>query len=210
MPLYGYKRYEMRTSWRVLKWRDVPVVLSWTVLLGLPWFYYRQRSLLGMAIAFACFFFLMLIHELGHAAVAKWRKVRVLEIQLYIVHGLCRHEEPDREVDDIWIAWGGVAAQAVVLLIAWIVRLQLGEYSYLLHFNAWLALDIFTATNLSLIVLNLIPVPPLDGAKAWRVVPRLWARMPRPSLKRWRRNRELERQSKVVTADIIERLKKRQ
>ena len=210
MPLYGYKRYEMQTSWRLLKWRGVPVVLSWTALLGLPYFYYRQRELVGMAIAFGCFFFLMLIHELGHAAVAKWRRVKVLEIRLYAVHGLCRHEEPDHEVDDIWIAWGGVAAQAVVLLIAWVARLQLDELAYLLYPNTWLVLDILIPTNLTIIVLNMLPVPPFDGAKAWLVVPRLWAKMPKASYKRWQRNRELERKSKEVTADIIERLKKRQ
>src|SRR5690349_17357044 len=137
VPVYGYKRYEMQTSWRLLNWRGVPVVLSWTVFLALPYFYYRQRALLGMAIAFACFFFLMLIHELGHAAVARWRRVRVLEIQLYVVHGLCRHEAPDREIDDIWIAWGGVAAQAVVLLIALCVRAFLGEYAFIYHPNVW-------------------------------------------------------------------------
>ena len=38
-----------------MKWRGVPVVLSWTVLLGLPWFYYKHRGLLGMAADVVCF-----------------------------------------------------------------------------------------------------------------------------------------------------------
>ena len=41
----------MRTSWQIMKWRGVPVVLSWTMLLALPWFYYRQGTWLGMATA---------------------------------------------------------------------------------------------------------------------------------------------------------------
>jgi Zn-dependent protease len=200
----------MRTSWQLMKWRGVPVVLSWTVLLGLPWFLYLTKSFYGMAISFVAFFLLLLVHELGHAAMAKWRKVPVLEIELYILHGLCRYEQPDREVDDIWIAWGGVAAQGVLLLVAFGVNHLLLEYAFIYYLQIWWVAEIFISTNLILIVMNLIPVPPLDGAKAWRVVPRLWARVPMPSLKRWRRNRELRRQSEVVTADILERLKKKQ
>ena len=193
-----------------MKWRGVPVVLSWTVLLGLPWFYYKHRGLLGMATAFVCFFFLMLIHELGHAAMAKWRRVPVLGIEMYIMHGLCRHEVPHRESDAIWIAWGGVAAQAVVLLMAVSVSELLERVAFLTYLDALPALHVLISTNLFLIVMNLVPVPPLDGAIAWRVVPKIWARMPKPSVKRWLRNRKLQRQSKEVAADIIERFKKKQ
>ena len=200
----------MRTSWQIMKWRGVPVVLSWTMLLALPWFYYRQGTWLGMATAFFGFFLLMLIHELGHAAMAKWRNVDVHEIRLYVMHGLCRHDEPDRESDDIWIAWGGVAAQAVVLLLAWGVGNLLELYDFIWFLHASPALHVLTVTNAFLIVMNLVPVPPLDGAKAWLVVPRIWARVPKFSLNQWKRNRQLKQQSKVVTADIIERLKKRQ
>jgi stage IV sporulation protein FB len=192
-----------------MKWRGVPVLLSWTVLLGLPWFYFRHRSLVGMALAFVSFFFLLLIHELGHAAMAKWRRVPVLEIRLYIMHGLCRHEEPRREEDAIWIAWGGVAAQGLVLLLAVAVSELLHRLSFPLYVDAQPALHVLITTNLIIIVMNLVPVAPLDGAKAWLVVPKLWARVPKPSLKSWMRNRKLQRQSKEVAADIIERLKKR-
>jgi Zn-dependent protease len=200
----------MQTSWRLLKWRGVPVVLSWTVLLGLPWFYYRHHGLVGMATAFVCFFFLMLIHELGHAAMAKWRRVPVLEIQLYIMHGLCRHEEPRTETDAIWIAWGGVAAQAVVLLLAFSASELLQRIAFPIYLDARPAFLVLIPTNLFLIVMNLVPVPPLDGATAWLAVPRIWARLPKPSVKRWLRNRKLQRQSKEVAADIIDRLKKKQ
>jgi len=193
-----------------MQWRGVPVVLSWTVLLGLPWFYYKHRGLLGMATAFVCFFFLMLIHELGHAAMAKWRRVPVLGIELYIMHGLCRHEEPRRESDAIWIAWGGVIAQGWVLLTAFCVGEMLRRLGYPIYLDALPALHVLISTNLFLIVMNLVPVPPLDGAIAWRVVPKIWARMPKPSVKRWLRNRKLQRQSKEVAADIIERFKKKQ
>ena len=163
-----------------------------------------------MAIAFVCFFFLMLIHELGHAAMAKWRRVPVLGIELYIMHGLCRHEEPHSESDAIWIAWGGVIAQGVVLLMAVSVSVLLQRVAFPTYLDALPALHVLISINTFLIVMNLVPVPPLDGAIAWRVAPKIWARTPKPSLKRWLRNRQLQRQSKEVAADIIERFKKKQ
>jgi Zn-dependent protease len=192
-----------------MHWRGVPIVLSWTVFLALPYFYFRHGGLASMAIAFVSFFFLLLVHELGHAAVARWRGVPVIEIQLYVMHGLCRYEEPERESDAIWIAWGGVAAQTVLLLLTIGVSELLQRLSFLLYLDARPAFQILIVANLIIIMINLVPVPPLDGATAWRAVPKLWARVPKPSVERWWRNRKLERQSKVVAAGIIERLKKR-
>jgi len=191
----------MRTSWQIMKWRGVPVVLSWTMLLALPWFYYRQGTWLGMAIAFVAFFFLMFVHELGHAAVAKWRGVPVLGINLYVMHGLCSHEVPARKSDEIWIAWGGVAAQAVVLVVALGTSYLLGRYAFTYFVFASPALHILTVTNVFLILFNLVPVPPLDGAKAWLAVPMIW--------KTFRRNRKLKRESRQIASDIIEWHKKK-
>jgi hypothetical protein len=50
--------------------------------------------------------------------VARWRNVPVPHIQLFLIHGFCTHDEPHDEEDDVLIAWGGVAAQLVVLLVA--------------------------------------------------------------------------------------------
>ena len=108
----------MRSSWRLGQWRGVPISAHWTVLIGLPWFYYETRSLAGTAIAFVAFCFLILAHELGHAAVARWRRVEVESIRLFFIHGTCATAEPHYELDDVLIAWGGVAAQFVVLVIA--------------------------------------------------------------------------------------------
>ena len=201
----------MRTSWRLVTWRGVPVALDWTVLLALPWFYFLHRDLIDMALAFVAFFALMLVHELGHAAMAKWRKVPVIDIRLFIMHGYCRYAEPDHEADAIWIAWGGVAAQGLLLLLALGISGLLRAQSYYdIHRELLPMLWILIETNILIILLNLVPVPPLDGATAWRVIPLLWKGAPKPSLKRWLRNRKLQRQSNKIAADIIERVKKGQ
>jgi len=192
----------MRTSWQLMKWRGVPVVFSWTVLLGLPVFLAVYRGNWVKAVTgFLALLLLLLIHELGHAAVAKWRRIPVIEIRLHLLHGLCRYERPEKEADSVWIAWGGVAAQAVLFLVA----LGIGALLKSISFTAWLwtypAFNVWVSANILILMLNLIPMGPLDGATAWRAVPVLW--------KKVKRDQRLRQESKAVTADIIESLKKR-
>jgi Zn-dependent protease len=208
----------MRSSWRLGRWRGVPISLHWTVLIGLPWFYYETRGFADTAIAFVGFFFLILIHELGHAAVARWRGVEVESIRLFFIHGTCSTEEPDYELDDVLIAWGGVAAQLVVLVVAFGAGLLLPTVSPLAHGLASPLLRVLTEVNLFIMIVNLIPIAPFDGAKAWRILPILrewwgqtsWATaLRRRSVAREKaRTKKLEAASERIAADIIDKLKK--
>ena len=208
----------MRSSWRLGRWRGVPISLHWTVLIGLPWFYYETRSFADTAIAFVAFFFLILIHELGHAAVARWRGVEVEDIRLFFIHGTCSTEEPDYELDDVLIAWGGVAAQFVVLVIAFSAGLLLPTVSPFAHGLASTLLRVLTEINLFIMIVNLLPVAPFDGAKAWGILPILrewwkqtsWATglRRRSAAREKQRTKKLEVESERIAADIIDKLKK--
>lgn len=209
----------MRSSWRLGKWRGIPISLHWTVFIGIPWFLYQTRSLVGAAIAFAGFSVLLLVHELGHAAVARWRHVDVDRIQLFFLHGTCTlNEEPYDELDDVLIAWGGVAAQFVVLVIALGADILLGTFWPAAQWMASPLLRVLIATNFFIMIFNLIPIAPLDGAKAWRALPLLaqwwkqtsWATsLRRRSAEREKaRTKKLEASSERIAADIIDKLKK--
>ena len=209
----------MRARWQLGQWRGIPISLHWTVFIGIAWFYYLTRNLADTAIAFFGFSFLMLIHELGHAAVARWRRVEVLKIELLFIHGICAHEEPYDEIDDVLIAWGGVAAQFVVLVIALVADILLATISPAARYMASPLLGVFIGTNVYIIVFNLLPLAPLDGAKAWRILPILkeWAKQTswadrlrrRLSLRERARTRKLEAESERIAAGIIDKLKKR-
>jgi len=56
------------------------------------------------------------IHELGHAFLVRRRGLRALAIQIHGLGGVCQHESGSL-YDNAIIAWGGVLAQALVLLI---------------------------------------------------------------------------------------------
>lgn len=209
----------MRSTWRLGKWREVPIDLHWTVLLGVPWFYYQTRSATATAISFVGFFLLLMAHELGHAVVAMWRRIRVRRIQLYFIHGLCTHDEAYYEEDDVLIAWGGVAAQLVVLVLAFGAGVLLATLSPVAYQAAYPLFRVLIRANFVIMIVNLIPVTPLDGAKAWRALPLLreWARgtswgtrlRELFAARQRARDHKHEVESKRIAADIIEKLKKR-
>jgi stage IV sporulation protein FB len=206
----------MRSFWRLGKWRGIPISLHWSVFIGVVWFYFQTRSLSATAISLGAFVFLLLAHELGHAAVARLRHVQVYGIELFIFHGTCSHEAPYDELDDVLIAWGGVAAQFVVLLVALNMDMLFAS-SFYTHRLISPLLSVFIEANIVIMIVNLIPVAPLDGATAWRALPlfaRWVKRMPwmagvRKAREKSARGRRINAQSERTVVDIADKLKKR-
>ena len=116
------------------------------------------------------------------------------------------------------IAWGGVAAQFVVLVVAFSADLLLPTVSPFAHGFASSLLRVLTKVNLFIMIVNLIPVAPFDGDKAWRILPILkewwkqtsWSTgLRRRAVAREKaRSKKLEAESERIAADIIDKLKK--
>jgi stage IV sporulation protein FB len=125
--------------------------------------------------AWAAFFALILLHEAGHALVVSRCGLQVDGIDLHAFGGVCRWSGASTSWQRALIAWGGVLAQAVLLLATLLFVLIAGPpHSFLVAQIVY----VFTSTNLWLIVLNLAPIAPLDGAEAWKIVGELrerWA-----------------------------------
>jgi Zn-dependent protease len=71
-------------------------------------------------------------------------------------------------MDDCIIAWAGVVAQAIVA-VPIIVVVSIFGNTRVEPLNA--ALAIWGFFSFGTAIFNLLPVPPLDGARAWRIVP---------------------------------------
>jgi stage IV sporulation protein FB len=110
---------------------------------------------------------LILIHELGHALLVQRYRLGVSEVAIHAVGGYCRHDAPSTRFQEAMIAWGGVWAQAVVLVVTYALVLALGAPESI---YAAQLVHAFIETNLWIICFNLIPLEPLDGAKAWPLV----------------------------------------
>ena len=164
----------MKRIWRVAKWRGVPVRMGWTVLLALPMLAMFNHSWTYALLALPAYLAVMLVHELGHAWVAHHRGTRVTGIELHGMHGLCRYEQPYYALDDFLIAWGGVAAQLLLLALAapfgWLLRFA----PHTLELALRPTFTMLVWANLLMIMFNLLPVQGLDGWKAWRALPYAW------------------------------------
>jgi membrane-associated protease RseP (regulator of RpoE activity) len=153
----------------------VKVFAHWSVLLigTLILFGAIERPSETLA-AWAAYFSVILLHECGHMVAAQWKGCEVTAIELYPIHGFVRFRRPWSRYDDAVIAWGGVTAQAVVAipLISWVA---IFGFSHSDAVNV--AIGVLGYYSMVVAVFNLIPVPPLDGAKAWYLIPELIKRV---------------------------------
>lgn len=177
----------MKKLTEVLTIRGVGVYLHWSTLVvgGVILLGAFEKPVETFAL-WGSYFGILLIHECGHMLVAQRKGCHVSAIELYPIHGLVRYSEPWSPYDDSVIAWGGVLAQAIVgvPLVAFATVFGFTRYPV---FNV--VIGMLGYYSLFIAALNLLPIRPLDGAKAWFVFSRLVKRKEQRPRKRegaWR------------------------
>lgn len=108
----------------------------------------------------------VVVHEAGHALLVRRFGGRVYSIDLTPVGGVCRYDDTLTPTQDAAVAWGGVLAQLVLHLL---VSAALWTEAGAPQLAPWQGLSLLATINGSLMLLNLIPISPLDGAKAWQL-----------------------------------------
>lgn len=152
------------------------------------WFRQPAQALAAVGSCFG----VLLLHEMGHAAMARRLGYGASDIRLAFMHGLCEFDAPDTERDDALIAWGGVLAQLAVAL----PLIGLGQVPAIAALpGAGILVGVFGYLNVLVALFNLTPVAPFDGARAWRLL---------PILRGDRRTRAIARKA---TQDLMQRLK---
>src|ERR1700710_1033506 len=172
----------------------IAVDWSWFLILFLVIFWMSNfySDLLGdsagsstpfiLAVASAAGFFgSILLHELGHAWVARRNGNGISSIQLWIFGGMARM---DREADgpgvEARVALAGPAVTALIFVVLMVAGIASGGWhefsraaliesnsgaSGVLAMFAWLA-----SINLLLLVFNLLPAFPMDGGRVARAI----------------------------------------
>lgn len=162
---------KLRKLTEIMQIRGVRVFAHWSVLLigTLILFGAIERPAETLA-AWTAYFSVILIHECGHMIVAHRKGYGVLAIELYPIHGFARFQAPWSRYDSAVIAWGGVLAQAVVAvpLVTWV-----SVFGFTRSDALNVAIGVLGYFSLIVAGFNLVPVPPLDGAKAWYLIPEL-------------------------------------
>ena len=174
----------------------VGVDFSWFVVLFLAIFWLSNafKIMLGgsdtvaylTAVVTALLFFgSLLLHELGHAAVAKRAGIEVPSIDLWMLGGMARMKtEPATPGEEFLISAAGPAVSLLTAIVCIALGIAVGGTD-----TVWktiglsdqvrvtpqfLALSVLATMNLVIFVFNLLPAWPLDGGRiaraiAWKV-----------------------------------------
>jgi Zn-dependent protease len=156
--------------------------MHWTVLLSFAWLYLIFFDLVATLVAIPFLFLLFAAHELGHVVMLRRRKIAVTGISLFGIHGETSYNEYAAKAPDVVaVAWGGVGAQLVVMLLA-LAAMELVPFASI-PLGPLVSVVMFVVlvkVNAFLMIVALLPIGPFDGHAAWQVIPRMRARWKRP------------------------------
>jgi stage IV sporulation protein FB len=148
--------------YKVGRIRGMPLRVHWTTPIGI----FLLSGFSFNPFVWVAILGVMIAHELGHAVLARRYRLRVVSIDLTPIGGVCRLEGDPTLHEAAVVAWGGVLAQGVVLLLALLVKPIVHVVTFGIADEVF---DILIRSNVILMALNLLPIEPLDGATAWRV-----------------------------------------
>ena len=215
-------------SWSLGTWGRIPVTMHWTTLLAFAWMYLVFRDMVQMLLSIPFLFLLFVVHELGHVIVLRRRKIPVVDVSLWGIHGETSYNEYSAKPGDVVaVAWGGVGAQFALMLLTLALVAFVpfsavpfgGVVSYVMYV-------VLVQLNIFVMIVALLPIGPFDGHAAWQVIPRMRARFrqppkakavpaaPRPPPEPEVRltdeeQRELDKSSEQAAADLIAKLTRR-
>lgn len=178
------------------RYRGAPIKLHWTILLGLLW----VSGLQFLPGAWLAYVLVILLHEMGHAFLARRYGMAVKEIMIHGLGGHCAYVGYPTLYQQSVIATGGVLAQAILLAVFWPLSLLLppGGEQQTAFFS------VMTLTNLYLLLFNLIPIPPLDGHMIAKL-PGLWRKAQRErAIQAYERDEtEKQRVQRIARAKVM-------
>jgi Zn-dependent protease/CBS domain-containing protein len=172
------------TRWRLFRLLGIPISLdaSWLIILALltwtlidlfraevPDLPLATYWVMGLGAALA-FFACILLHELGHALVARQVGIPIRGITLFLFGGVAEMEdEPPSASSEFLMAIAGPAVSAVLAAMLWLLSGLAGPATVAFP------LRYLAGINLAVLIFNLVPALPLDGGRVLRSV--LWAIM---------------------------------
>ncbi len=153
----------------------VPVRLHFTFILLLIFLLVagvgEKQSGGSTALYILALFASVLLHELGHALVARRYSIRTIEIVMYPIGGVSRPERQPKPSEELWISLAGPMVNLLIAaaLLSWMAAQQgfVALEQLRTPTDANLA-ERIAFGNLALCLFNLLPAYPMDGGRILR------------------------------------------
>ena len=170
----------MRNALKVGSAAGIGIFLHWTfvlLLIGIFAFYLFQGESVAAALAgvgfilalFAC----VVLHELGHALMARRFDVPTRDITLYPIGGVARLQRiPEEPMKELWIALAGPAVNVVIaVVLAALIGVTGGRFAPEVALDPGASfLTTLMWANVILFAFNLLPAFPMDGGRVLRAL----------------------------------------
>ena len=170
----------MKWSFKLGRFLGIDVFVHFTflillVVIGIA-HWLPERSLataLSGMLFFSLLFLCVLLHEYGHALMARRFGVGTRDITLLPIGGVARLERiPEKPVQELWVALAGPAVNVVIalLLTAWLTLQNAWEPLSTLGIADGSLVERLLAVNMGLVIFNMLPAFPMDGGRVLRAV----------------------------------------
>lgn len=170
----------MKWSLKVGRWLGIDVYLHFTFLLLLAFLafvYWRATGRVEAALSgvgfFVALFGCVLLHEYGHALMARFYGVKTRDITLLPIGGIARLERmPEKPMQEFWVALAGPAVNVVIAagLFVWLVVTNgFTPMEEIGMTGGSVALRLMIV-NLFLVAFNMLPAFPMDGGRVLRAL----------------------------------------
>ncbi len=169
--------------WKIARVMGINLYVNWTFLLlpllvimstwerGVP-LLSQGQAMAGLGLITATMVCVVL-HELGHAWMARLFGIRTLDINISVIGGVARLERmSEKPWEEFLIAIAGPAVNAVItfILALLLVPLLIILRDHLWDFSASRFVLFLLLVNGGLVVFNMLPAFPMDGGRVLRSV----------------------------------------
>jgi Zn-dependent protease/predicted transcriptional regulator len=169
----------MGWSFRVGRLAGIDIFVHFTFLLLLGWVALSGYSATGdlmvalSGVLLICaVFFIIVLHELGHAMAARYYGIPTRDITLLPIGGVARLERmPEKPAQELVVALAGPAVNVVLAMFFGALLLVQGPPApeQALAFGGSLVTQLF-AVNVWLVLFNMLPAFPMDGGRVLRAL----------------------------------------
>ena len=173
----------MLRSWRLGSAFGIGICILRTFLLLPLWVLVGTWGVSGLHMAVYSVVFLLTIfgcvvlHELGHALMARRFGIGTRDITLYPIGGVARLERmPEKPLEEFLIALAGPAVNVVIaavlaiaVLFELLFTLNSADTPFRYDFGSNFLFDLLFA-NIFLVLLNMLPAFPMDGGRVLRAL----------------------------------------